>query len=170
MLETSTLSLGSEESIEIHYEPHISHHAPYGPISSTFPSTRQGKIPDFLLHYRAGETEKIGIFDAKFGGDETIEKSSQDIYTKYGLYFCKNNSQPIDYVVSLYPEKAQATRALKNYRKGQHSEEILPFLGIMSLPVTHDKKRIDDFYVELKKLVKSQDITAQYQKEQQQSI
>jgi len=146
-LKSYILVRGVEESIEIYYEPSISNESVDMPITSTSPNKG---LPDFLLHYRSGETQSVGIVDAKFTGPEQIVKWSKEIYQKYGLYFCKNDGQAIDYVVSLYPEQPKK-EGLKNHRRGPHAERVLPYLGIMSLPISEIS--VGNFYEDLKSLV-----------------
>ncbi len=145
-LKSYILRRGVDEIIEIYYEPRISNQTVNMPITSTSPNTR---TPDFLLHYRSGETQSVGIVDAKFTSPDYIEKWSKEIYEKYGLYFCKNDGRAIDYVVSLYPGRTNV--GLENYRKGPYAERAVPYLGIMSLPVSEISE--SSFYDNLKSLV-----------------
>ena len=145
-LKSYILGRGVDETIEIHYEPSINNQTVDMPITSTSPN---GGLPDFLLHYRSGQTQSVGIVDAKFTSPDHIVKWSKEIYDKYGLYFCKNDGQAIDYVVSLYP--GQLKEGLENYRKGAFAERMLPYLGIMGLPVS--ERSVSSFYEDLKSLV-----------------
>ena len=144
-----TLSRGSVESLTIYYEPKIYNKTADMPIIMTVPGH---KVPDFVLYYQASGTETVGIIDAKFTSSSSIVKWSKEIYEKYGVYFRKNNGQAIDYVISLYPAAKAGGAELRNYREGAYAESVLPFLGIMVLPVADG--RIDDFYAALKSVVR----------------
>ncbi len=141
------LRRGFDESLQIFYEPSITHQAKNFPLNISHP---HWKHPDVLVYYKNATIERLGVIDAKLTAKDSIIKLSEDIYYKYGLFLHKLNGDPLDYVVSLYPFLADEEQ-LMNFRHGAVAGSAKPFLGRKTVPISADLD--NDFDATLLRLI-----------------
>ena len=124
------------ETITIFYEPNVtSKNKSDLPVGLTHPFD---KNPDILIDYEFGKKRKIGVMDPKLTSENYIKERSEEIFAKYGLYMHSIEGESLDYIVSIYPHLTNQ-KILSNYRVGELSDKVLPFLGIMAIPIEDDE-------------------------------
>jgi len=146
------LQRGIDESVFIYYEPNIIKGSGEKQIECIESTHKRGKRPDIVVSYTKGELKVVGIFDPKcMSNNASVEIASEDIFSKYALYFLKEDGSPLNYVCSIHPgvEDQDAIPLMKNHREGKFKDSVHPFLGQLRIPM--EKSTMDDFYHEVVK-------------------
>lgn len=147
--EVSYVSLArGDEVVSIYYEPSVSYKGELPIINSK--NMNNPYKPDFVITFENGDHFRCGVIDAKFSDIKTVKNLlAKDIYLKYGLYFHKENHEPIDYVYAMYPSLNNQCDVTHERRDDLYNI-IKPSLGYFSIPFSHESSdEISSFLINL---------------------